>query len=287
LSPSVELAPIESEDLGEVGIFLHANLNKSIAPDDWIAALLHPWCESRPNFGFLLRHGRAVVGVLCAIYSDQMIDGRRERFCNPHSWCVLDRYRQYGIGLPLAVLKQHGYHFTMLTPNFKVAQIFRQLRFKDLADAVFTWPNLPTLGALGRGSFVDGDLSRIPSRLPESTRRDFELHRTISWLHFLAFGTESDACLVVYKRSRWKRMPCARLIHVSNRDAFDRNRRLMEHHLLVREGLMISQVEARFLRAAPSLSHHGQRTQAKLFLSTTLRDHQIVDLYSELVSLDI
>jgi hypothetical protein len=283
----LNITPIQAEHLQEVGDFLHANLNKRISCEDWKQSLTHPWSESRPNFGVQLRDGTKLVGVFCAIYSDQTIDGRLERFCNPHSWCVLESHRRHGIGLILTLLKQTGYHFTMLTPNPKVAEIFRGLRFKDLAKAMVVFPNIPSATAwLGGGRWVESGLERIAARLSGDTRRDFDLHRDIPWLRFLLLGRGSQSCLIVYKRETWKRLPCARVIHVSHPDVLDHNLSLL-HRGLLGGGLLVTKVESRFLLREPRIAHRMQRTQGKLFLSRTLNDRQIRDLYSELASLDV
>jgi hypothetical protein len=281
------VTPIEDRDLEAVGEFLNAHLNKRISAQAWVDSLRHPWCASRPNFGMQLRDGARLVGVFCAIYSDQIVDGKSQRFCNPHSWCVLPQYRTHGISLVLALLRQPGYHFIMLTPNPKVAQIFRRLRFKDLADGLVVFANLPSWGALARGTLSVSDPTLIAPHLTAPARRDFELHRAIPWLHFVAFGRDGQVCLVVYKIATWKRLPCARLIHISDPATFDRHRALLQTHLLLRHGLLVSRVEARFLSRVPRLAIHQRRQQAKLCLSTTLRDGQVSDLYSELVALDI
>jgi hypothetical protein len=283
----LNITAIEAAHLEEVGEFLNRNLNKRIPPQAWVRSLQHPWSETRPNFGVQLRDGARLVGVFCAIYSDQTIDGRVERFCNPHSWCVLETHRRHGIGLVLALLKQTGYHFTMLTPNPKVAEIFRGLRFRDLATAMVIFPNRPSIAAYLPGRFIETDPQRIAGRLSGAARRDFELHRDIPWLRFLAVGRNSQCCLVVYKRDRWKRLPCARVIHVSDAHVLDSNLQLLCHGLLLRSGLLVTKVESRFLLREPRIAYRTQRTQGKLFLSRTLQDGQIRDLYSELASLDV
>lgn len=283
MSRSVAVTPIEAAHLDEVGRFLHENLNRRFTPEAWIGCLRHPWSEVRPNYGMQLRDGPRLVGVLLAIYSDQSIDGRIEKICNPHSWCVLDDYRNHGINLVLAAIKQPGYHFTMLTPNPKVAEIFRHLRFKDLDAGVVLFPNLPVPTF---GGVAETRRDAIAQHLSGPALRDFALHRDIPWLSFVAFGRGNDTCLVVYKRIRWKKMPCAWLIHVSDPAAFERHRSLLQWALL-RKGFLVSRVETRFLQRAPAFAIHTRRTQAKLFSSKTLQDSQIRDLYSELASLDV
>ena len=65
----------------------------------------------------MLRDGQRVVGTLLALYSERLVEGRLERFCNLTSWCVLPDYRSRSISLLTALLRQHGYHFTVLTPD--------------------------------------------------------------------------------------------------------------------------------------------------------------------------
>jgi hypothetical protein len=286
---SPKITAIGEQDLEEVSAFLNEHLNPRISASAWKQSLIHPWSADRPNYGAQMRDGSDLVGVFCAIYSDQEIEGRPEKFCNPHSWCVLPQYRQQGIGLVLHLIRQPGYHFAMLTPNPKVAEIFIGLRFKLLDDSLLVFPNLPNL-ALWRRSrerFVESDVELIGAHLSQSARRDFELHKDIAWLRFVAFGSGDDVCLIAYKRSRRKRLPCARLIYISDASAFDRYSSLLRHHLLTREGLLICEVEERFVARAPKLSVRMRRTQPKLFLSRSLTDSNIRDVYTELVALDV
>jgi hypothetical protein len=283
----MKVTPIQPEHLAEVGQFLHDHLNRRFTPERWISSLTHPWSERRPNLGMQLRDGDRLVGVFCAIYSDQVIDGKVEHFCNPHSWCVLESHRRHGIGLLLNLIKQPGYHFTMFTPNPIVTEVFRGLKFKDLDDRQYHCFNLPSPAALRRGAFVETRREHIAGRLQGQARIDFEAHQGIAWLHFAAFGVGDDACWIAYKPTHWKRMRCAWVMHVSDAAAFDRHNGLLRSHLLLHEGIATLKIEARWLKSKPALTWTGRRTQPKLFLSKTLGDGQIRDLYSEMMSLDV
>jgi hypothetical protein len=283
----IRTLPITADDLAEVGRFLNEHLNRKISSDDWVASLSHRWAENQPNHGMQLRDDGRLVGVFCAIYSDQWIDGKLERFCNPHSWCVLNEYRNHSIGLILPLLRQAGYHFTMYTPNPKVAEIFRGLKFRDLNDGLYYFPNLPSLRRGRRDEFVESDPDRIRTTLSSALQRDFDAHRSIRWLKFASFGNADDTCLLIYKRDTVKRLPCARIIHVSSADAFDRYGAMLGHHLLTRHGLPVSRIEARFLNGPPRHGVSRKRHQPKMVLSKTLVDSQFRDAYSELVALDV
>ena len=283
----MQVLPIQEIDLDAVGHFLHEHLAKRITPQAWSDSLQHRWAQSQPNFGMqLLTDEGQRVGVLCAVYSDQTIDGKPERFCNPHSWCVLDEHRHASINLVLAVLRQRDYHFTMFTPNPKVAQVFMGLRFKLLNDALLYFPNLPRPWPAAAGSFVESRTEHMAAHLTGAALAEFEAHRSIPWLRFVAFGCPGDACLAIYKHGRWKKMACAMLGHLSDPAAGQRHGHLLRRHLLG-QGMPVSRIEARFVLGAPPLAYRTRRTQPKLVSTRTLADAQIRDVYSELMALDI
>ena len=283
----MQVRPIQEADLDAVGGFLHEHLAKRISPQAWSDSLRHHWARSQPNFGMqLLTKAGQRVGVLCAVYSDQLIDGKAERFCNPHSWCVLDEHRHASINLVLAVLRQRDYHFTMFTPNPEVAQVFMGLRFRLLSDGLFYFPNLPRFLPSAVGSFVETRTQHIAARLAGPALAEFEAHSASPWLRFVAFGRPGDACLAIYKRGRWKKMACAMLGHLSDPAAWQRHGHLLRQHLLGC-GMPVSRIEARFVLSAPPLAYRTLRAQPKLVSTRTLADWQIRDVYSELMALDI
>ncbi len=126
----------------------------------------------------------------------------------------------------------------------------------------------------------------IAGVLDEYQRRTYACHANIPWLRFFALHDSRGNCLVAWKRDRWKKMPCARIVHVGDPVTFDRLRGSAAAHLLGR-GCIVSRAETRFLANIPRPSIVTERTQGKLFRSPTLTDAQIPDLYSELASLDV
>lgn len=280
------IKPILADDIDDVGRFLHENLNRRISAGAWSASLRQPWLTPPPNHGMQLfdPDGRR-VGVLLALYSEQVIDGRTERFCNPHSWCVLDSHRHASLSLVLAILRQRDFQFTMFTPNPKVTQVFTGLRFKLLDSGLLYFPNLARPWRTA-GEFVESDPDRIAQRLQGTARAEFEAHRHLPWLRFVAFGRGDEAVLAFYKPGRWKKMPCAMLGHLSDPALAARHGHLLRAHLLG-QGFLVSRIEARFLPQAPRLALRTVRTQPKLALVRGLADGQVRDVYSELMALDI
>ena len=284
---ALTVAAIQQPDLAAAGRFLHENLARRITPEAWVTSLSQGWAVAQPNYGMQLHDGDQLVGVICAVYSDQQINGQIEHFCNPHSWCVKPEYRHASMSLLLPLVKQRGYHFTMFTPNPKVTQVFMGLRFRLLDDGLLYTANLPTLWPQRRGGFVEHRVAHIAARLRGVALGEFDAHRQIPWLRFVAFGVPGDACLVIYKPGRWKKLRCAEILHVSDAGAMARHGHLLRHHLLTARATPVSRVEARFVTQVPWPSLRSRRTQAKLVLSRTLADSQIRDVYSELMALDL
>ncbi len=281
------VTPVQQPDLEEIGCFLHDHLAQRISAQAWVTSLSHAWAAAQPNFGMQLRDDGRLVGVFCAVYSDQQIDGKTERFCNPHSWCVLEAYRHASVSLVLPLLKQRGYHFTMFTPNPKVAQVFLGLRFRLLDERLLFVANLPAPWPSAPGCFVEHRTGHISARLHGAALSEFDAHRQIPWLKFVAFGIPGDECLVIYKPERWKRMACASILHVSDPGAMDRHGHRLRHHLLLHGRMPVLRVEARFLLRPPRLSFCIRRQQPKLVSSATLSDSKIRNVYSEMMALDI
>lgn len=282
----IQTHPTQATDLEDVGQFLHERLGRRFTRQAWVDSLRQNWAPTSPNHGMHLRHDGRVVGVLCAIYSEQFINGKAEPVCNPHSWVVEEEYRNHSIGLLLQLLRQRQYHFTMFTPNPKVAQVFLGLRFRVLDDRLLHVPHWPSLRSAG-GAEVVTDASRIVGALTGVALRDYQAHAHLPWLRFVAFGQEGEMCLVVYKVTHWKKMRCASIAHVSHPEVMDRHGHLLRRHLLLTQGITVSRVEARILKRVPPGALSSKRGMPKMVLSPTLTDAQVTDLYSELMALDL
>src|SRR5262245_48648923 len=71
--PSIE--PITEPILLEFATFLSAHLNSSFSAQTWETALRNQWTPKPPNYGFVLRDDRRVVGGIGAYYADRLIRG--------------------------------------------------------------------------------------------------------------------------------------------------------------------------------------------------------------------
>jgi hypothetical protein len=275
---AVAISPITGADIADVADFLRAHMN---AQDSWARACVPPWKVDAPNHGFMLRDGQRIVGVLLAFYSERLVAGRTERFCNLGAWCVLPDYRFHSIRLNMVALAQDGYHFTSFTPIERTRTILAKLKFRPFDTSAALIPNLPWPTLPGRIK-----VSAKPDVIEQALAGpELELYRdhaqTLAARHVVLIRGQ-DTCYVMYREARSRGLSYAVLLHVSNPALFHRALRPLTRHLLLRHQMVVTLGELRTIGHRPRLSVK-LTAWPKLYRSTTLQPEQIDDLYSELV----
>lgn len=280
------LEPIDDASLLEFCRFLVENLSRQRTAETWAQAFRHDWGVSAPNHGFLLRDDGRVVGGIGAIYAERMIRGRRERFCNITSWCVLEAYRSQSMRLAMAVVAQPGFHFTDLTPTEVVSKTLQFLKFKPMNERQAIWTNLPgpfaTIAGLRKITRTD----RIEQVLSADDAKVLRDHRWFAWLRHVAIGTPGAYCHVVWRPSTLKRIRGAYVLAFNDAALFLRYRRPLGAHLLA-HGCLYTRVESRLLPSLPRRARELAGFRNKVFRSDTLSEADISNLYSEIVALDL
>ena len=278
------LHPIHDDDLDTFCTFLRANLNDRIPLRQWVEGFQQPWIDDKPNNGFLIRNESGdIVGGIGAIYSQQQIDGRGERFCNITSWCVREHYRAQSMRLAMAVVSQPGYHFTDLTPTDVVAGSLKYLKFQAMDATVLLLPHRPWAG----GARVFDDPEAVVDQLPDAALRNWRAHRDLPWLRHAVVGNGDEWCHVVYKTIRIKHLPCAKIIGFSDPALWLRWHGALGRHLLLRRGMVATWVEQRLLPQRPTGARVLTGYKPKMFRSNTLQEGQIANLFTELAALDL
>jgi hypothetical protein len=279
------ILPLEDEHLREYCEFLHENMAQSHRVEDWVQAFKTRWIEDKPNNGFIMRNKAGeIVGGIGAIYSQQIVRGKPERFCNITSWCVLDEYRSGSMRLALALTSQKGYHYTDLTPTAVVASSLQFLKFKPLDSDRTVLFNLPW--PKGETEILT-EPERLASRLSPDDARIYRHHREFPWLEHLAVGRSGEYCYVIFKRGVLKRLPTVEVLYLGNPTLFLRHYRALGNHFLLRRGRPMTRVESRFLPAKPLLSKTLSGYRNKVYRSDALGPEDIANLYSELACLDL
>ena len=280
---TVTVTQITPEDIRPVAAFLHAELNANISVEDWADAIAQPWEVEKPNAGYMLLDGDEVVGAQLAFYSERLIDGRYERFCNLGAWCVSPAYRLHALRLLRSVLRQDGFHFTDLSPSGNVVRVNERLKFQHLDTTTalvpnFPWPSWP------RRSLISSDPELIERTV---TGRDLEVYRdhaAAGAAHHVVLIRDGEWCYVVFRGDRRKNLPLfASLLYVSNPTLFRAMARPFARHLLLHHRALAMLAEERILGYRPRPSLRLRSPRRKMFRSPSLAPTQIDYLYSELV----
>ena len=276
---TVELSPITDADIAAVAEFLHVNYKDRIP---WARSrLAGPWKVEAPNHGFVLRDGQRIVGAFTAFYSERLVAGKMEPFCDLGTWYVLPEFRFHSIRLLKALLAQDGYHFTALTPSDKVVSIQTRLGFSPLDTSAALIPNLPWPTPPGRTT-ISTDPDVIESTLAGRELELYHDHAQALAARHIVLLRRPDSCYVMYRETRVKGVPLAVIVYVSNTRLFHHAILPLTRHLLVRHRLLATLAELRIIGPRPYLSFKVT-SWPKMYRSASLKPNQIDDLYSELV----
>jgi hypothetical protein len=275
----MQLTPITDADVPAVADFLRVNYKARVP---WAQTrLAGPWKAEAPNHGFMLRDGQLIVGVHLAFYSERLVAGRMERFCDLGTWCVLPEFRLHSIRLIKAVLAQDSYHFTGLTASDKVASIHTRLGFRPLDRSAVIIPNLPWPTPPGRTT-ISANPDVIESTLAGTELELYRDHAQALAARHIVLLRGADSCYVMYREMRVKGVPLAVIVHVSDPQVFHRSTLPLTRHLLVRHRLPATLAELRIIGRRPPLSFKTA-SWPKAYRSASLEPADIDDLYSELV----
>jgi hypothetical protein len=281
----VDVRPIADDDLLAVGEFLHEHLNPRVPVTAWMRAVGVPWTVEAPNAGFMLLDGDDIVGVHLAYYSERLINGRRERFCDLGAWCVLPDYRFHALRLLKALLGQPAYHFTDLSPSGNVVGVNTKLGFRFLDTTTTLVPNLPW-PSLPRRATVTADPATLESTLEGAELQRYRDHARTAAARHLLLRRDDQWCYVVFRRDRRKGLRLfVSILHVSNPELFRAMARPLARHLLLHHGAAVTLIERAVVDQRPRLSLAVDSQRRKMFLSQSLEPEQIDYLYSELVCL--
>ncbi|KQV16527.1 hypothetical protein ASC97_11700 [Rhizobium sp. Root1203] len=223
-----------------------------------------------------------MLGVYVAFYSKRRIGDQEENFCNLAAWCVLEAYRFHGLKLLKALLDQHGYTFTDLSPSGSVVPLNARLNFQHLDTAAALVPNLP-LPRWGSGVRIVSEASTIGSCLKGRDLEIYRDHARAPAAHHLVALRGDQHCYVMFRRDRRKQLPLfASILHIGNPEFFQAIAGHVYSCLLTRFGIMATLIENRQGVSPPGLSIALRSPRPKMFRSSRLVPGDVDYLYSEL-----
>lgn len=284
---SAQLVPIDDANVALAAAFLNQHMNSRFPVSRWEAALQTGSLKCAPNHGFMLHSVEGnIVGVICAIYSEQLINEKSEFVCNLHSWVVLPEYRKQSVSLVVAAIRQPELHFTMFTPNEDGLEIFKFLKFKHLGNSTTLLLNMPSIFGRGKMLFQNNE-NDLSGQLTAYQNTIYSDHFEYSWLDKLFFSCEGESGFILYHKEKYKKLPCARILYVSNWPLFTKHWIQIRTYLFCSLGMVSSKVETRFLKDTWKFAIAQQEDQQKFYLSPSLAPSDIQCIYSELMALDL
>jgi hypothetical protein len=119
----VQIRPIEDSMFAEIyETFLRPD-DDQLRESDWKRLFVNERESSARRGGFALLENGKIAGILGAIYSERCVDGVAVRFCNLHSWYVLEASRGRGIFLLQKAIADRSLTLTDFTPTKVVTEI--------------------------------------------------------------------------------------------------------------------------------------------------------------------
>jgi hypothetical protein len=122
---------------------VHELLGDFGRPLDWRSLFTHGWDTEEKCPGYVIIDQGRIVGFIATIFSDRLIDGRIERFCNLSSWIV--RKQQHdtysGNHLLKAAFARQDIHISSLSAREGPTAVSKSLGLKVLDDRVRVVPD--------------------------------------------------------------------------------------------------------------------------------------------------
>lgn len=273
-----------SEDFDLVYPLFQGFGGEPISKENWNKIFVSPWKTTEDFCGYLLLKDGDIKGYLGLIFSQRILNGEVEKFCNMTSWVVSEDSRSHSLPMLLKALRLKDYTFTNFTASPAVATILGKLRFTEFP--VHQRVLIPIPQFSGRGHGCDFDPQVIRGKLIDADRTIFDDHQTLDCVHLLLRSKRGN-CYVLLRKIKRKKISFMKVHYLSDADVFHESIEPLLARICLRLrvfGLMVDEryIGARVFRA--SLKYPHQRRA--YFKSNSIVDSNSIDtLYSEVVIL--
>ena len=273
-----------SEDFDRVYPLFHSFGGPPISKDKWKKIFVSPWETTEDFCGYLLLKDGEVVGYLGLIFSQRILNGQIEKFCNMTSWVVNEDCRSQSISMLVELLKLKDYTLTNFTASPTVARILSKFGFTEFP--VDQRVLLPKPRVAARGHRCDFDLQVIQRKLKGEELRIFDDHQGLNCEHLL-LQSDSGDCSVVLKKTKRRKLTFARVHYLSNVAVFHECMESLTARICFRLRVFGVMVDERYIaghKFRNSVSYPHQRKA--YFKSNSVVESRLIDtLYSEVVVL--
>jgi hypothetical protein len=263
--------------------FLHREWRNDISVETWRSQIQHPWLPEDADYGVALVHpNEGIVGVLVAFYSDQIIDGRVERFGNLAHYYVKPAYRSESLDLLFALMAPEHHTLTSLSPIRESVKIACTLGWTIIDEYVYLIPNLAfTVGT--RKLSVLTSFDDIVARVDDRHKNIMSDHGEAFPGRYVLVSDGDRWCLSIHKRDIRKGIPFSVPVYLSDHFLFRQwiARFLCAYRSL--DGCWVTLCQQRLLVRPPMIGLRLRDPRPYMFRSTTVAPAQVTALYSEVL----
>jgi hypothetical protein len=256
---TVTLREIFDEDLGDVYRFLSENFDPELELDIWRLAFNCSWLPKKPNNGFMLVVNNTVVGVLCALYSQQQTQEGIQNVCNTSTWFVLDAYRSHSLKLMAAILDQKGFVFTSLSASAQVYELHRRFGFRSYVTTLVAIPNLPKLNYFSRRLEILVDAKSIGRYLDSHIKQISIDHMDIPTVQQVVFSNFDETLVIIYDIRKVCGVPSSNILYLSNPDMFYQNLNEICNYFLLQKYTLFTRIHRCSMSKVPTFSFEIKR----------------------------
>ncbi len=255
----------------------------------WQALFKHSWDAPRAYRGFVLLDDDRVVGFQGATFSERLIDGQRETFCNLNTWITLPEYRQHSLLLTERAVAIENCTLTVLTPMPRFEKLHRLLGFQTLEThtrAMYPFPSFRGFASFCRYRSTTNP-EQIARRLDGEDLKVFQHHRPHHCGHLLIYNKE-EYCYIVFTRMKGRRFWFVNVQSISNKALFLRDLDRIRVRLALAARAPLIMLDSRLVGDVEiPWSWLAALRTPRLYRSPRLEPSQIDNLYTEMVLLDI
>jgi len=260
--------------------------NDPISQAQWKNLFSYQWDKTENYVGLALKDQGQIVGFLGLIFSERMINGKNEKFCNLSSWIVKDEYRDQTLSLVIDVRNLEDYTLTNFTPSPEVYKILKALGFKELEDNIQIFPLVANLKS-GRKIHIISEVKLIKDILIDRDQKILTEQQSYCTQHLVA-QTEQGYCYVVFKRVKRKKIYFNHILYISNLSLFEKALNKILAKMFMINFAPLTLIDSRLLQGKKiGWSRTWKIEHPRLYRSNHLNKEDVDNLYSEFVLLPI
>ena len=281
--------PVVSEflqsDIENVYYFLISNkypLAKDISIDVWTSIFNKQWMLGKTGNGFLLKKDDEIVGVLCAIYSTQKVDGVSRGVCNLSTWFVLQEYRNYSLKLMSCILKQKNLIFTSHSIRTDLLPLHRKLGFVEYTnmDLIFI-PHYPTISWLSSKIRHYTDISPIREDLDNDIVDISNDYLGIDKIKQIFFKKDDQYCFLLYKLGYSRKIPCISIIYLSHPEFYNKYMFSISRYFVVHKKILFTRILSSYLSNIPWFALKIKNQANMMYKNIERESLNVREIYSE------